>query len=227
MHYRKSDSREIEQPTSFGRGALYEATASGLQVNPELSFAGYKKGEIHTVDDFYELMHFADLPVLLQSLNKVFDFVRSHPKQTLETTMFHTEVAYRVKGRGGKYYCYLRKSEVLKIGEDCSILRTNAFIEDVSWLKPTNLGKFRVVGLDTSFYNRDIEEISVFKDVISKREAQILKFLARGFDSNDIASALSISRHTVNTHRKNMRRKLEVANTPELVLIARDMGVVD
>ncbi len=65
------------------------------------------------------------------------------------------------------------------------------------------------------------------EDVLNKltaREKDIF-MLARGFNNKEIAEKLNLSRYTVETHRKNIRLKLKVRNTPELVALARQIGV--
>ena len=51
----------------------------------------------------------------------------------------------------------------------------------------------------------------------SKREVEILILLAEGRSSKEVANHLSISRHTVDTHRRNMIRKTGARRTAELV----------
>lgn len=52
--------------------------------------------------------------------------------------------------------------------------------------------------------------------LFTKREYQILRLLAKGMGSKDIADNLNLSRHTVDTHRKNMLFKLDIKTTVEL-----------
>jgi len=52
---------------------------------------------------------------------------------------------------------------------------------------------------------------------ITKREIQVLDFMARGSSSKQIAQDLCISEHTVVSHRKNLLRKLEARNTAHLI----------
>ncbi len=59
----------------------------------------------------------------------------------------------------------------------------------------------------------------------SKREVEILKLLAEGRSSKEIADSLFISRHTVDTHRRNMIRKARVGRTVQLIYRVRDWGV--
>lgn len=59
---------------------------------------------------------------------------------------------------------------------------------------------------------------------ITVREMHILKLVAQGKSSKDIASALFISNRTVDTHRNNLKRKLGLQTSGELVRYAFDHG---
>ncbi len=58
---------------------------------------------------------------------------------------------------------------------------------------------------------------SVTQAILSKRELQIVKLIAAGYKSRDIAKELFISFHTVNTHRQKMIEKTNSKNTGELI----------
>jgi DNA-binding NarL/FixJ family response regulator len=55
---------------------------------------------------------------------------------------------------------------------------------------------------------------------LSKKEQQILHFIADGLNSREIAEQLQLSIRTVTNHRANMLRKTKVKNTVELVRLA-------
>ncbi|MGM0587659.1 MAG: response regulator [Bacteroidota bacterium] len=55
---------------------------------------------------------------------------------------------------------------------------------------------------------------------LTKRESEILKLIADGFTSQQIADHLHISPRTVDTHRSNLMQKLKVKNTAALVRYA-------
>lgn len=59
---------------------------------------------------------------------------------------------------------------------------------------------------------------------LSDREQEILRLIASGKTSEQIASRLNISHLTVKAHRRNMMRKLCVNNAAELVTKALEMG---
>ena len=62
--------------------------------------------------------------------------------------------------------------------------------------------------------------------LLSKREKEILHHISRGETSQQIAEALFISRYTVETHRKNILRKLDFNTSTELVKFAVLQGLV-
>ncbi len=53
-----------------------------------------------------------------------------------------------------------------------------------------------------------------------RREKQIIKLLAEGKTSIRIAGGLSLSAHTIDTHRRNLMQKFGVKNTAELIRTA-------
>ena len=55
---------------------------------------------------------------------------------------------------------------------------------------------------------------------LSKREIVILKNIALGLTHQEIADKLFISIHTVNTHRKNINKKLGIKTVPGLIVYA-------
>lgn len=61
---------------------------------------------------------------------------------------------------------------------------------------------------------------------LSKRECEILGHLALGKSSSETASALFISLGTVDTHRKNIRKKLETSSYYELCQYARSFDLI-
>ena len=55
---------------------------------------------------------------------------------------------------------------------------------------------------------------------------QILKMVAEGKINKQIAEVLSLSPHTVHSHRKNIMKKLNLHSALELANYAREMGIL-
>lgn len=62
---------------------------------------------------------------------------------------------------------------------------------------------------------------------LTKTEVEILKDIALGMTTKDIADKRISSFHTVNTHRKNIFRKLGVNNAHEVTKFALRAGLID
>ena len=67
------------------------------------------------------------------------------------------------------------------------------------------------------------EEIPALTD----REKEILDLLSKGYTSTNIADALSLSPETIKWYRKKLLVKFDVSTVAELVLKARDCGVLE
>ena len=65
------------------------------------------------------------------------------------------------------------------------------------------------------------------RTVLSPREQEVIRLIAAGCTSKEIASKLFISAATVDTHRTNLMSKLGVRNVASLVLYAFQRGLVD
>lgn len=54
-----------------------------------------------------------------------------------------------------------------------------------------------------------------YKNILSPRELEVLKFVGEGYASKEIADLLSISINTVSRHRQNILEKLKVKNSTQ------------
>jgi two-component system, NarL family, nitrate/nitrite response regulator NarL len=62
---------------------------------------------------------------------------------------------------------------------------------------------------------------------LTNKEIEIIKLIAQGLTTKDIANKIFISHHTVNTHRKHILSKLGIKNTSELIMYAVRNGLID
>ncbi len=73
----------------------------------------------------------------------------------------------------------------------------------------------------------DNKSISDDPKTLTPSEIEIVKLIADGLTTKEIANKRNISYHTVNTHRKNIFRKVEVSNASELIMLAIKAGWID
>jgi two-component system response regulator NreC len=63
--------------------------------------------------------------------------------------------------------------------------------------------------------------------ILTKREIEVLRLIARGYTNNQIAQHLSVSSRTVEGHRANLLAKLNLRSRVELVEYAEQQGLLD
>ncbi|WP_199117315.1 response regulator transcription factor [Pedobacter sp. ASV28] len=56
--------------------------------------------------------------------------------------------------------------------------------------------------------------------LLSKREIEIIQLITKEYNNQDIATHLSISKRTVETHRKNIFKKTKIKSVVGLVILA-------
>ncbi len=64
-------------------------------------------------------------------------------------------------------------------------------------------------------------------DLLTERELEVLKLVARGLSTKEIASKLDISGRTVETHRANLMRKLALKSVALLTQLAIREGLIE
>ena len=62
---------------------------------------------------------------------------------------------------------------------------------------------------------------------LTQREVGILRLIALGFTSVEVADKLNISPRTVETHRANIHRKLGLDTRAEMVRYAMTLGLLE
>lgn len=72
-----------------------------------------------------------------------------------------------------------------------------------------------------------VREAQTSQQLLSKREHEIFLLLAQGQKNREIGKLLSISTRTVDTHRSNILKKLEVKSNAQLVRMAISEGLLN
>ena len=77
-------------------------------------------------------------------------------------------------------------------------------------------------------YIREIRQRGVEDsyELLTTRERELLQLMAEGRTAKEIAADLNLSAHTIDTHRANIMRKLNVNSIAELILYAMRKGII-
>jgi DNA-binding CsgD family transcriptional regulator len=71
-----------------------------------------------------------------------------------------------------------------------------------------------------------IDDSSLERFGISKRELEVLQWMARGLSNQEIADKLFVSLNTVKTHSSNLFQKLDAKNRTQAVQKGRELGII-
>jgi len=97
---------------------------------------------------------------------------------------------------------------------------------DIGWSKKIKHGFHYYLGNDLSYFRYPDEELLMKGNIFSDREFEIIRMIHEGLDSEQIAEKLFLSKHTVNTHRKNILEKTGKAYIHDLIYELNEQGLL-
>jgi DNA-binding CsgD family transcriptional regulator len=119
------------------------------------------------------------------------------------------------------FQCYLVYSELPYRSVFVVIVNT-----DISEIAKMKHGYHFYAGRDASYFRFPDYGLLMRGNLFTNREYEIINCIAEGLDSEQIANKLFLSKHTVNTHRRNILHKTGNRNTQELVIDLKQKGVI-
>ena len=85
----------------------------------------------------------------------------------------------------------------------------------------------KIMGTVIGDYRKFLLQESVSPEVLlTEREREVLQLIAEGKNTKQIASDLSVSVKTIETHRQNLMHKLDIYNVQDLVKYAIKYGII-
>lgn len=112
--------------------------------------------------------------------------------------------------------------------QQCSVILKDSSLQDLqSALKMALKGQRYISSMISNRIFENSRPKVAAPSVLTSTEQEILKELAMGHSTREIANNRNISMHTVMTHRKNIFRKIEVNTVYEATKYAMKTGLVD
>ncbi len=126
-------------------------------------------------------------------------------------------------------------TEAFRAGATGYVVKESASERLVECLEAVSKGEYF---LDTSISHKVVKSLvesdkkeakitDAGYDTLTPREQQVMRLLADGLSTKDIAKELFISPKTVENHRTNIMNKLDLHSTIELVRYAARLGLID
>lgn len=79
----------------------------------------------------------------------------------------------------------------------------------------------------TNYRQRPETQAEEGDDILTEREKEVLKLVAQGHSSPEIAALLNLSKKTVMSHRANIMTKLNIHNRSNLIKYALSHGLIE
>ncbi|RAJ24643.1 response regulator transcription factor [Pedobacter cryoconitis] len=202
---------------------------SGLYINMSENFAGYnaecflKNGINHTLEiyqqDHLRLFNEEIFPDRLQILENIaFEDHKNH--------IFSYQSM--IKNRNGQHEhflqrnCFISDEERNPVYSMGILIKINGFgpvIQTVERIDENRARENEVICKKVYYLNKEDQ-------IFSKREKEVLLWMAEGLSSKMIADKLFVSEHTVINHRRSMQHKTNMPNAIALVGFAIKSGII-
>jgi DNA-binding CsgD family transcriptional regulator len=174
-------------------------------------------------------IHPDDFLLLMRNGIRLMRFILS--KSHEERSDFKLINEYRILNNEGKYVRVIEQHQPLEFDKygniwlTLSVLDISPNQENYQGIKCQILnyrtGKlYPLLEIETTMSNSGYRKLT-------RKELEILHLVKDGFLSKEISDKLSISVHTVNTHRQRILEKLGVDNSMEAVNFASSLGLLD
>ncbi len=220
-----------------------------LQKLSDISNSGVTVFDVCRKDTLFYSANFGKLlgykPADYENLNHVFFDGKMHPeekqqlavngisvlkifnKMSTDEKLNHKAIyEYRMLNADNKYVRLVEQYQVLELDKKGQLWLLMSIV-DVSPNQEVNSElKCRILNFKTGNF-LPVHTAKKPELELTKRELEILKLVKQGFLSKEISDQLSISIHTVNTHRQRFLEKLGVSNSIEAVTFAARYGLVE
>ena len=172
---------------------------------------------------FWSRMHPDDVEPWLTALNSLMNFTINEISVEDRKQMSYTW-NYRLKHANGDYVNIIQNTTPLEFDIDNKPIIGLAHYTVLNHQIKIDVcasGKFlnEKNEYETKYFNNFSQKL--LTDGVSNRERDIIRLLLLNFSSKEIADKLFLSPHTVDTHRRNIIKKLNLSSTDELVTLLK------
>ena len=155
-----------------------------------------------SMEALYKRLHPDDAPLVAQATALAAEFSKELGPACHDQIF---SVDYRLRHQAGHYVRVLRQNFMLQLDAEGTPVVIGGIYTDITHHKRTHEVRFH--GSHPSFAAWLTQRVQRTETDLSPREQEVLDLVLQGLSSAEIANRLCVSRHTVNTHRRNIHRK--------------------
>lgn len=182
---------------------------------------GYSSDQF-TTQEFIDCIHNDDLQHFYKSEELAGNFLFTRIEKEL---IPRYKVSYQIKmvDKSGVSKLVLHQAVAIAFdlqGNLSKVLANHSVIDHLTKQNNYKVSFIDLYGKDSYFDIKSLDEVGDSKrigNVHTPRELEIIRLLAEGFTSQEIAASLHISYDTVRTHRRNILEKSSCRNVVQLV----------
>ncbi len=208
----------------FPNEAIYLVDCKQAQMEPLTSnfskITGIDTLHKNELTPIYEHVHTRDLDAFLKYTTALLKYGFGDTKVFTEEKDFNMNL-YRTHNNR----VILKSTTILSYDSNNRIRYSIGKLMDVTGLIPFQSFGYKFIGPGSSSLSTDFEDLFAFESILTKRELEVLKHTGAGLSSAQQAKILCISKHTIDTHKRNIIKKLEASNSIEAYNKARAMGL--
>lgn len=199
---------------------IFDLQSSSIPfVSPSITeVLGYTP-EQFTPDFFFGIIHPDDAPAFINFGKKSVEFFNSIAPEDIFS--YKVRFDFRLRKNTGDYIRVLQQVVTLQTTETGRINRTLGIHTDISHIKTEGNPVLSFVGMEGKPSYLNVELSAAFSpttELLTRREKEVLYYIVHGKHSNEIATILFLSIHTVLNHRRNILVKTETSTTAELIV---------
>ena len=193
-----------------------------LEVRPDwevVAEAGDGREAVRQAEELEPDVAILDITMpLLNGVEATRQIVRRSPSTRVLVLTMHADEAY--------------VNQILQAGATGYLLKDSADVDLIQAVSAVSKGKSffspAIARMMLDDYVRQVADRGVTDryDLLSEREREIFQLIAEGKANKEIATLLSISPSTVETHRARIMEKLDLHSAAEIVLYAVRRGVI-
>lgn len=235
----KSESKNFSQSTTYDHHPLISSAMNVgncviavidiksmqyIYTSPNYAhFTGWKKEDFYKdgVHYAFSRLHPDDQPGVM-AFSKLINnyFQKISPEERIYYQSFWD---FRIQNNSGQYFKILQQDCALKYNNDGQIEELLVFVFKIDNIISSECQHLRMTnGHENLFYKYDHKnQVTIKLQLLTPREMEIVKLIAKSNSIKQIASKLNISVNTVKSHSTNIMQKLHVNDSIEMINLLR------
>ena len=210
--------------------AIYDMNRGNylLKSKEQKKLFGFSENSDNLANDTevqYQNIHPDDLPFVLETENMTYHFFSQ--LTATEKKDYKLVYDFRIKNMEGIYLRYIHQTIILELDKNGKSWLSLVISDLLSERTGNEVSERKMINMKTGkLHLFNIVDGCNSGALLTKRETEILDFIARGYDSKNISDKLFISINTVNNHRQNILHKTRTENTTQALLYAKRLGII-